>query len=181
MLEFLTLLAREAAPVEFERPLLAARQAGAPAAELAELEEIKIAALKVRALLERRRRRQEELSGLYDTAGDLAGLRDLDAVLRAIVRRARTLLGADVTYMTLNDAERGDTYMRVTDGSVAASFQRLRLPAGAGLGGLVAQTSTPYSTPNYPADAQFAHTPEIDAAVREEGLVAILGVPLRLG
>src|SRR3954466_3495075 len=137
MLEFLTLLAREAAPVEFERPLLPARQAGAPADELAELEEIKIAALRVRALLERRRRREEELSALYDTAGDLAGLREVDAVLRAIVHRARTLLNVDVSSMTPNAAERGDTYMRVTDGSVAASFQQLRLPPGAGLGGLV--------------------------------------------
>src|SRR4051795_13027099 len=181
MLEFLTLLAREAAPVEFERALLAARQAGAPAAELAELEEIKIAALRVRELLERRRRREEELSALYDTAGDLARLRDLDAVLRAIVHRARTLLGADVSYMTLNDPERGDTYMRITDGSVAASFQQLRLPAGDGLGGLVAVSGTPYVTADYPHDPRFRHTTEIDSGVRDEGLVAILGVPLRLG
>jgi hypothetical protein len=180
-LEYLDLLAREAAPVEFERPLLAARAAGAPAAELAELEQVKVAALRVRALLERRRRREEELSGLYDTAGDLAGLRDLDAVLRAIVHRARTLLGADVSYLTLNDPERGDTYMRITDGSVAASFQQLRLPAGAGLGGLVAVSGTPYSTPDYGSDERFQHTSEIDHGVRDEGLVAILGVPLRLG
>jgi DNA-binding PucR family transcriptional regulator len=180
-LEYLELLAREAAPVEFERPLIAARAAGLPAAELAELERVKLVALRVRALLDRRRRREEELSGLYDTAGDLAGLRDLDAVLRAIVRRARTLLGADVSYMTLNDTERGDTYMRITDGSVAASFQRLRLPPGAGLGGLVALTGTPYVTANYQTDPRFQHTSEIDDGVTDEGLVAILGVPLRLG
>ncbi|MFF5296607.1 helix-turn-helix domain-containing protein [Paractinoplanes globisporus] len=181
MLEFLTLLAREAAPIEFERPLLAARQEGAPAAELAALEEVKVAALRVRELLERRRRREEELSALYDTAGDLAGLRDLDAVLRAIVHRARTLLGADVSYLTLDDPERGDTYMRITDGSVAASFQTLRLPAGAGLGGLVAVSGTPYATAHYGNDPRFRHTKEIDSGVRDEGLVAILGVPLLLG
>ncbi|WP_250035796.1 helix-turn-helix domain-containing protein [Paractinoplanes maris] len=180
-LEFLDLLAREAAPVEFEQPLLAARAAGAPAAELAELEQVKLRALQVRALLERRRRREEELSALYDTAGDLAGLRGLDAVLRAIVHRARTLLNVDVSYLTLDDPEHGDTYMRITDGSVAASFQRLRLPPGAGLGGLVALTGTPYATANYPSDPRFEHTTEIDGGVADEGLVAILGVPLRLG
>jgi len=179
--DFLDLLAREAAPVEFEQPLLAARAAGAPAADLAELENLKVRALRVRALLERRRRREQELSALYDTAGDLAGLRDLDAVLRAIVHRARTLLNADVSYLTLNDPERGDTFMRITDGSVAASFQRLRLPPGAGLGGLVALTGTPYATANYAADQRFEHTTEIDGGVTDEGLVAILGVPLRLG
>src|SRR5262249_28399178 len=118
---------------------------------------------------------------LYDTANDLSGLRDIDAVLHAIVHRARTLLGADVAYMTLTDPETGDTTMRVTDGSVSARFQKLRLGMGEGLGGLVSQTATPYVTANYPADTRFRHTGDIDAGVSEEGLVAILGVPLRLG
>ncbi|XVV15998.1 helix-turn-helix domain-containing protein [Actinoplanes sp. CA-131856] len=181
MLDFFDLLAREAAPAEFEQPILAARAAGASASEIADLEQAKLQALRVRAMLERRRRREEELSALYDTASDLAGLRDLDAVLRAIVHRARTLLNADVSYMTLNDTTRGDTYMRITDGSVAASFQSLRLAPGAGLGGLVALRGTPYVTANYASDARFEHTSDIDKGVGDEGLVAILGVPLKLG
>ncbi|WP_432995641.1 helix-turn-helix domain-containing protein [Dactylosporangium sp. CA-233914] len=181
MLPYLELLAREAAAVEFEGPLVAARSAGLPPERIAELEQAKLVALRVRALLERRRRREEELSGLFDTASDLAGLRDVDAVLAAIVHRARTLLGADVAYLTLTDEERGDTYMRVTDGSISARFQALRLPMGSGLGGLVAQTGSPYVTADYPRDARFHHTGDIDAGVGEEGLVAILGVPLRLG
>ena len=106
---FLELLAREASAVEFEGPVLAARSGGADAEALAELEEAKLTALKVRALLRRRAKREAELSALFDTAGDLAGLRDLDAVLEAIVHRARQLLGTDVAYMTLHDPERGDT------------------------------------------------------------------------
>ncbi|MEV4349933.1 GAF domain-containing protein, partial [Actinoplanes sp. NPDC049596] len=180
-LDFFDLLVREAPAADFEQPIAAARESGASPSELAALERTKLRALQVRAMLERRRRREEELSALYDTAGDLAGLRDLDAVLRAIVHRARTLLNADVSYMTLNDTARGDTYMRITDGSVAASFQGLRLPPGAGLGGLVALTGTPYATANYPADARFEHTTAIDRGVGDEGLVAILGVPLKLG
>ncbi|MFE3448481.1 helix-turn-helix domain-containing protein [Nonomuraea sp. NPDC059194] len=180
-LAFLDLLAREASAVEFEGPILKARAEGASARTIEELEEAKLAALKVRALLRRRARREAELSALYDTAGDLAGLRDLDAVLEAIVHRARQLLGTDTAYMTLHDPERGDTYMRVTDGSISAAFRALRLAMGAGLGGLVAQTATPYSTADYFADARFRHTTDIDEAVKEEGLVAILGVPLRLG
>jgi hypothetical protein len=179
--DFLELLAREAAAIEFEGPLVTARTSGMPVDEVAELEATKIVALRVRNLLARRRRREEELSALYDTANDLAGMRDIDAVLNAIVHRARTLLGADVAYMTLTDPERGDTTMRVTDGSVSARFQRLRLGLGEGLGGLVSQTATPYVTANYPADDRFRHTGDIDAGVGEEGLVAILGVPLRLG
>lgn len=179
--EFLELLAREAAAVEFEGPLIAARTGGMAADDVAEIEEAKIIALRVRNLLARRRRREEELSALYDTANDLAGLRDIDAVLRAIVHRARTLLGADVAYMTLTDPDQGDTAMRVTDGSVSAHFQHLRLGMGEGLGGLVSQMATPYVTANYQKDQRFQHTGDIDTGVGEEGLVAILGVPLRLG
>ena len=178
---FLELLARDAPVVEYERPLIEARARREPAEVLAELERSKLLALQVRATLEERRRREAELTALYETAGDLAALRDVDAVLQAIVHRARQLLGTDVAYLTLKDAVAGDTYMRVTDGSVSAKFQRLRLSMGSGLGGLVAQTAAPYMSSNYLADERFVHTTDIDAAVTEEGLVAILGVPLRLG
>ncbi|MEU9831482.1 helix-turn-helix domain-containing protein [Streptosporangium sp. NPDC048047] len=178
---YLELLAREASSVEFEGPILAARAAGVDAATLAELEDAKLTALKVRAQLWRRARREAELAALFDTASDLAGLRDLDAVLEAIVRRARQLLGTDVAYMTLIDPERGDTRMRVTDGSVSAKFRNVRLAMGAGLGGLVAQTATPYATADYFSDERFNHKAHIDEAVHDEGLVAILGVPLKLG
>ncbi len=148
---------------------------------IAALERAKLLALRVRSELEGRRRREAELSALFETAHDLAGLRDLDAVLQAIVQRARSLLGTDVAYLSLNDPARGDTYMRVTEGSVAARFQQLRLGMGEGLGGLVAQTARPYVTDDYFKDARFQHTHTIDAGVRDEGLVAILGVPLMLG
>ncbi|WP_406474135.1 helix-turn-helix domain-containing protein [Streptomyces platensis] len=178
---FLGLLAAGAAAEEYERPVLRARAGGASAGRLAALERAKLRALRVRAELEDRRRREAELSALYATAHDLAGLRDLDAVLRAIVRRARSLLGTEVAYLTLHDPSAGDTSMRVTDGSVSARFQQLRLGMGEGLGGLVAQTARPYVTDSYFHDERFRHTRTIDSGVQDEGLVAILGVPLMLG
>src|SRR5690606_35248838 len=177
---FLELLARGAPAEAYEQPVLLARAEGRPAERIAALEQAKLLALRVRAELEGRRRREAELSALFETAHDLAGLRDLDAVLRAIVQRARSLLGTDVAYLSLNDPARGDTYMRVTEGSVSARFQQLRLVMGEGLGGLVAQTARPYVTDDYFGDDRFRHTRAIDAGVRDEGLVAILGVPLTL-
>ncbi|OEJ50265.1 diguanylate phosphodiesterase [Streptomyces agglomeratus] len=178
---YLELLARGAAADAYERPVLVARADGAPPETLAALETAKMHALRVRAELEGRRRREAELSALYETAHDLAGLRDLDAVLAAIVQRARSLLGTEVAYLSLNDPVAGDTYMRVTEGSVSARFQQLRLGMGEGLGGLVAQTARPYATESYFDDPRFQHTWTIDSGVRDEGLVAILGVPLTLG
>lgn len=178
---FLELLARGASADAYERPVLLARAEGLPDGHVAALEQAKLLALDVRAEIEGRRRREAELSALFETAHDLAGLRDLDAVLRAIVQRARSLLGTDIAYLSLNDAARGDTYMRVTEGSVAARFQQLRLGMGEGLGGLVAQTARPYVTDDYFKDERFRHTLTIDAGVQDEGLVAILGVPLMIG
>ena len=158
-LELLRLLAQDAPAEQIEeqaRRLAAADpDDGAAARDLA---------LRVRSGLDTHRRREAELTALVDTARDLASLPDPGGVLDAIVRRARTLFGADVAYLTLHDTERGDTYMRTTSGSVSARFQALRLPLGAGLGGLVAQTHRPYWSADYPRDEQFRHTNEIDAA-----------------
>ncbi|MDT0317824.1 GAF domain-containing protein [Streptomyces sp. DSM 44918] len=175
-------LLTEDAPAEhFGAVATEARLGGVPAHELAEIERATAAALRIRRALRQHRRREAELTALFDTASDLAALRDLDAVLNSIVRRARSLLGTDTAYLTLHDEEAGDTYMRVTDGSVSPLFQNLRLGLGEGLGGLVAQTATPYATPEYRSDERFLHTRAIDAGVSDEGLVAILGVPLLLG
>ncbi|MFB7270577.1 helix-turn-helix domain-containing protein [Streptomyces sp. NPDC056244] len=184
---FLELLARDAPAAEFEEPVIAARAGGGSGendgtlAELAELERSKLLALRVRAALDKSRRREAELSALYETVADLVALRDVDSVLQAIVARARKLLGTDTAYLALYDPARGCAYMRETNGSVSAKFQQLLMPLGAGLGGLVVQTASPYFSSSYLGDAQFRHTRDIDEAVTEEGLVAILGVPLRLG
>jgi hypothetical protein len=163
---------------EHIRQLLDLLAGGASGEQLARATEL---ALRIENTLAAHRRREAELTALFDTASDLARLRDPDAVLRSIVHRARMLLGADVSYLTLNDEAAGKTYMRVTEGSVSALFQQVQLGMGEGLGGLVAQTARPYATSGYSADERFRHTDSIDTAVREEGLVAILGVPLSLG
>lgn len=172
-LELLRLLADDAPAERLEEQarLLAAGDAeiGAAARDLA---------LRVRSGMDARRRRETELTALVEVARDLASLRDPGGVLDAIVRRARALVGTDVAYLTLFDKDVGDTTMRATAGSVSARFQNLRLPLGAGLGGLVAQTRHPYWTADYPEDKRFRHTGEIDGAVGDEGLVAICGVPL---
>ncbi|SFY49440.1 helix-turn-helix domain-containing protein [Streptomyces sp. F-1] len=177
----LELLAAGAPAEDLGAVAVEARRSGATAQDLAEVEQATEAALRVQSTLRQHRRREAELTALFDTAGDLASLRDLDAVLRSIVRRARMLLGTDTAYLTLPDEEAGDTYMRVTDGSVSELFQNLRLQLGEGLGGLVAQTARPYASPDYRTDDRFVHTGSIDAGVLDEGLVAILGVPLLLG
>jgi sugar diacid utilization regulator len=155
--------------------------AGLSDADRAELARATEVALRIRHTLTEHRRREAELRALFDTASDLSKLRDVDEVLRSIVHRARMLLRADLSYLSLNDEAAGTTYMRVTDGSVSSLLPRLRIGHGEGLGGLVAQTAHPYASADYLSDPRFAHTVSIDDAVSAERMVGILGVPLMLG
>ncbi|MGH3757423.1 helix-turn-helix domain-containing protein [Actinophytocola sp.] len=175
------LLDEEAPPEVFEEQLRVAREEGASPEVVERLRVEVVAALRVRSKLARHHLREAELRALYETATDLTGIRDVDAVLAAIVRRARMLLGADLAYLNLVDDERQDVYIKVTDGSTSARFRAIRLPLGVGLGGLMVQTATPYATGDYHSDDRFVHGDSVDAAVAEEGVHAILGVPLVLG
>jgi DNA-binding PucR family transcriptional regulator len=52
------------------------------------------------------------------------------------------------------------------------------IPFGTGVGGKVAATGAPFSTPDYFADDRLTHDPAVDASVRAERQVSIVGVPL---
>ena len=175
---FFDLLDAEADRASFDAVVEAAVAAGAAPDELAALVRERDLALQVRELISRHRQREAELTALYETANDLTAIRDVDLILVAIVRRARLLLHADMTYLSLNDEEEGASYMKVTDGSISAEFRNLRLPLGTGLLGLVAQTGAPHHTDDYQSDERFLHRDYIDHAVADEGIRAILGVPL---
>ncbi|MGH3368555.1 MAG: GAF domain-containing protein, partial [Nocardioidaceae bacterium] len=175
---FLDLLYAEAAREEYDEVLAAAERAGARGSALDEIREQHRLALLLREQFARQRHREAEMTALYETAKDLTAIRDVDAILAAIVRRARQLLHADMTYLSLNDEAEGASYMRVTDGALTAEFRNLRLPLGTGLLGLVAQTGAPYYTDDYQADERFVHRDYIDSAVAGEQIRAILGVPL---
>ncbi len=168
-------------PADEALHLLSLLADGAPVAEVAaapgtpRARELAVRAASAREV---HRRREAGLQALLDTARALVTESDPAQVLDAIVRRARALLGTDLAYLTLHDPERGDTYMRATDGSVSAAFQSVRLELGAGLGGLVASTRKPYWTADYGQDERFRHTTDIDGAVSEEGIMAICGTPL---
>ncbi|MEV6624093.1 GAF domain-containing protein, partial [Amycolatopsis sp. NPDC051114] len=178
----LDLLASGASSEQLAHVVVAARAEGAlGAADLGALASAGELALRIRETLEEHRRREAQLGALFDTASELAALSDPDTVLRSIVRRARALLNVDVSYLSLNDEAENKTYVRVSDGSVSAEFQQIVLGMGEGLGGLVAQTARPYATADYFHDDRFKHTRHIDSGVQDEGLTAILGVPLAIG
>ncbi len=176
--KLLELLLAGASREDLDLVLTEAEASGAGPEQLAALREEHALALRVQEQMLRQRSREAELSALYETARDLTAIRDLDEILAAIVRRARQLLHADMTYLSLNDEAEGASYMKVTDGALTPEFRQLRLPLGTGLLGLVAQAGAPYFTEDYQADERFLHRDYIDSAVEGEQIRAILGVPL---
>lgn len=175
---FLELLLAGASREDLDLVVAEAEVSGAPAGQLESLRHQHALALRIHEQMARQRSREAELSALNETARDLTAIRDLDTILAAIVRRARLLLGADMTYLSLNDEVEGASYMKVTEGALTPEFRTLRLPLGTGLLGLVAQTGEPYFTDDYQADDRFVHREYIDTAVAGEQIRAILGVPL---
>jgi GAF domain-containing protein/sugar diacid utilization regulator len=176
--DFLELLYAGASEESFDELVASAERDGISGQELDELRRRRAVALRLRERMQRLEGREAELTALYETANDLTAIRDVDAILAAIVRRARQLLNADMTYLSLNDEAEGASFMKTTEGSISAEFRNLRLPLGTGLLGLVAQTGAPYHTDDYQNDARFKHEEYIDHAVADEGIRAILGVPL---
>ncbi len=176
--KFLEMLLAGASREDLDLVVAEAEVSGSPPEQLASLRQQHALALRIHEQTERQRSREAELSALFETARDLTAIRDLDAILAAIVRRARQLLHADMTYLSLNDELEGASYMKVTDGALTPEFRELRLPLGTGLLGLVAQSGAPYFTEDYQADERFVHREYIDTAVEGEQIRAILGVPL---
>ncbi len=176
--ELLRMLAEEAADASFTRWL--SRHGAGDGRELpAVVVEGYELARRAKENNARRERRESELAALYATAGDLSSLRDADKVLTAIVRRARALLVSDVAYITLIDKGGDVTTMRVEVGMQTSALRAMRLAHGTGVSGMVAKTGEPFWTPDYIHDRRIVHV--IDDIVAEEGLSAVLGVPLLLG
>ncbi|WP_406090729.1 helix-turn-helix domain-containing protein [Kitasatospora purpeofusca] len=172
----------------------------APAAQLAELVEqarrncesapereaicrIEQLGLSIRSRSQQRRRREAGLAALADTARDLALPYELDSLLRVITRRARLLLGADVSCLTTSEPAGGDSApgpvrIRTTDGPSRSLRVGLTVPDGFGLGGGVPADPGPFWTPDFLVDERIRRSPAVDGAIRAEGLRAVMAVPL---
>ena len=114
-----------------------------------------------------------------EVARDISNVRDADLLLSSIARRARILLGTDTAYISLNDLDASETYIRSTDGVRSESYSKIRMPLGTGVLGLAA-SGVIAETPDYLPDEGKTHLPNIDRAVIDEGVRAILGAPLRV-
>ena len=101
---------------------------------------------------------------------------NLDDALRVITREARGLMQAKMCSLMLLDETREWLDLRASDGAGRAYVNKPRLSADESLLGVVVRRRKPLQIPNIQTSGRYQNI----AVAREEGLVALLSVPLVL-
>jgi GAF domain-containing protein len=176
--ELLALLHRNAPAEEF-----AARLAGVEALPDAvqrksSLVELVRMAMALRNRLEVHEQRERGMLAVIESAQDLSSRLDLGGLLKAIVLRARNLMGSHLCWLTICDAATGKFQVVVADGAISERTGKMTAGRNLGVAGIVMSTRLPFFTPDYLHDNRFVHDPALDDTFRDEGVAALVGAPL---
>lgn len=115
---------------------------------------------------------------LYDLAICMTADRSLEDTLQLVVTNARGLLSADTSYIALRS--NGEVRMHTLSGIRTEAFMNMKVPYGAGLGGLVAKSRRGYIVRNYFTDPNIP-TRVVDDVVSTEGLISGMAAPIQMG
>ncbi|MDP3085191.1 MAG: GAF domain-containing protein, partial [Rubrivivax sp.] len=135
-------------------------------------------AMAIRNRLELQQQRERGMLAVIDSAQALTSRLNLQSLLSAIVLRARNLLGSDVAWLSVYDASRGEFHVLAADGAMQQSTSGMVARHDRGVVSVVMATRLPFVTPDYLHDVRFEHDAGLDAAFRDEGIAALVGVPL---
>lgn len=122
------------------------------------------------------RRRQAEL--LVQIAREIAGARDLDAILARLVEGSRTLCDGNVAAIALRDEATGRMTFRHWPGAGPPRWNRVHVEAGKGAGGWVMAHGRAFRTDAYRGDDRITH--DYDDVVGGAN-VAMIVAPIRGG
>ncbi|RYF43369.1 MAG: GAF domain-containing protein [Comamonadaceae bacterium] len=172
------LLHRDAPVEEFAARLGEIERLTQDGAERSRLVELVRMAMAVRNRLELWQQRESGLLTVIESAQDLSARLQLDELLRTISSRARNMLGSHVAWLSTFDSAAGEFHVLATDGALAKGTGTMVAGRNRGIVSVVMETRLPFSTPDYLHDTRFAHDAELDQTFREEGIAAVVGVPL---
>nr|WSX49122.1 GAF domain-containing protein [Streptomyces sp. NBC_00974] len=170
-------MAQDSPPSRFHEMLRSAQQQSLPPDQMSELQRATHLALDVQASLSQGRRRETFMTGLVNTAHDMTVPSSPDTLLKVVTSRARRLLGFDMAYISLRDAD-DNSYVHSSDGDTTALNVGLVVRKKRGLSDLVLTSGAPFWSTDYLNDDRIPHWPEVDDVVRAEGLSAIMAVPI---
>ncbi len=122
-------------------------------------------------------RLQRETNALYEIGKEISQLMDLNRVLKTIVEKTCSLMGAEISYLALADHEAGEVRVAITEGMRGDEMRKMVLKFGEGVGGAVASTRSPELIPSYPKDPR-PKSPLVAAQAASEGIESIISVPM---
>jgi hypothetical protein len=118
------------------------------------------------------------LSLLIDTTHDLSNTLAVQDLLQTIVSRARSLVGANVAYLTLLDEDR-DTLRTVTaEGHIYPATSEMTARVGYGAVSLTINSRSFFDTQDYLHDQRFRHSDALDRVFKAESIVSLAGFPI---
>lgn len=145
--------------------------------------ERRIKELEAQVLTQRRaqqdlERELKKFRGLYDLAIAMTSDQSMDETLRLIVDQCCELLQTDISYITLQDENRGDFYKHTSTGIRTEAFQEMRLPSGMGLAGMVAEVGRGYMVEDYLEETSL--DPQLRTIIAAEGIVSGMATPVQM-
>ena len=118
------------------------------------------------------------LSLLIDTTHDLSSTLALQDLLRTIVNRARSLVAANVAYLTMLDEDHRILRTVTAEGHINAATSEMKTRVGFGAVSLTINSKTFFDTQDYLHDQRFRHSEALDRVFKAEGIVSLAGFPI---
>lgn len=176
--ELVGLLHRNASADEFAARLARVEDLPDSVQRKSSLVELVRMAMALRNRLELHEQRERGMLAVIESAQELSGRLDLTDLLKAIVKRARNLMGSHLCWLTVYDAASGEFQVLVADGAISGRTGRMTAGRNLGVAGVVMSSRLPFFTPDYLHDNRFAHDAALDDTFRDEGVAALVGAPL---
>lgn len=123
-------------------------------------------------------RMAESLKVRFDADRELSSTLNFHRVLEALVRHAQALCRADVAFLAYRERDASHAAVAACAGAVGLTIHDWHIQPGLGQAGWVLQSGRPLA-PGEPASVE-AEDPEETQVLTEEGLVALILVPIRL-
>jgi hypothetical protein len=176
--QFLGLIAVAAGDAEVELALESLKEAARALDPSLDVDELRRHATTIRQALKDHALTERGLNFLIDTTHDLSSTRTLQDLLRTVVMRARSLIGADVAYLTVLDSERALFRVLTADGHLFPDTAEMTSRIDHGAVSLVMSSRGCFETLDYLNDKRFQHSPALDRIFQTEKIVSLAGFPI---
>jgi hypothetical protein len=118
------------------------------------------------------------LNLLIDTTHDLSKTLALQDLLQTIVSRARSLVGANIAWLTLLDDDENTLRTVTAEGHIYPATSEMTARIGYGAVSLTISSKSFFDTQDYLNDHRFRHSDALDRIFRAESIVSLAGFPI---